>query len=67
MAAIAKTEANGEPAGSNLGGCEGGTTDEWWFGCWYLFLVFIGREYNPDSDVGPLPSHSILLGGIVFI
>jgi hypothetical protein len=30
-----------------------------------LFLVFIGRVYNPSSYDGPLPSHLILLG-IIF-
>ena len=30
-----------------------------------LVCFFIGREYNPVTDTGPLPSHSILLGGMV--
>jgi len=30
-------------------------------------LVFIGGEYNPSAYDGPLPSHLILLGGIVVI
>ena len=44
------------PAGTGAGGVR--TTD----GVFVCLFVFIGREYNPVTDTGPLPSHSILLG-----
>lgn len=64
MAAVAQIQAEGEAAGRNRGGCEGGNdgrSDGRDVG-WFVSLFFIGREYNPVSATGPLPSHSILLG-----
>jgi hypothetical protein len=58
MAAVAKTRPRVQPPGAAGAGVEVETTDGV-----VLVVFFIGREDNPATGTGPLPSHSIWLGG----